>query len=121
MMKKLHLFGASCVGFILASNLAIHTTFAEKVAPNEISEEQAKSIALQQAKGKIVSVTSEMDDGIAKYEVMVQGSDGMYEVEIAKSDGRVLEVEKESGQGMDNQEDDDDDDDDRHDDDRYDD
>ena len=42
-----------------------------------------------------------------KYEIIIQAKDGRYEVEIDKSTGKVLEVEKEN----DNREDENDDDD----------
>lgn len=60
-----------------------------------ISMEKAKQIALKHVKGKIVSAHMEKDDGMTKYEVIIQAKDGRYEVEIDQSTGKVLEVEKE--------------------------
>lgn len=80
----------------------------------EISMEKAKEIALKQVKGTVVSTQIEKDDGMEKYEIIIQAKDGKYEIEIDKATGKVLEVEKE-GDSKDNKHDDDrhDDDDDR--------
>ena len=44
---------------------------------------------------------------MAYYEMIIQGKDGRYEVEIDKSSGKVLEVEKEDDHGEDDNDDDD--------------
>ncbi|WP_051404828.1 PepSY domain-containing protein [Bacillus cihuensis] len=98
--------------FSLLLNLNSQTVEAKEVSPPEINMERAKQIALEQVSGKIISATTEEDDGKTKYEIIVQAKDGRYEIEIDKITGKVLEVEKEGTN----------DDDDRHEeDDRYDD
>ncbi|HHW37791.1 MAG TPA: hypothetical protein GXX18_11210 [Bacillales bacterium] len=74
---------------------------AQGVKPEGISMEKAKQIALEQVKGEILYAHLEHDDGRTKYEIIIQAKDGKYEVEIDKSTGKVLEVEKE-GEGEDN-------------------
>lgn len=82
----------------LFSGLYVQSTKAQGVSPlAAISMEKAKQIALGKVQGKIVSAKLEKDDGITKYEIIVQAKDGKYEVEIDKATGKVLEVEKESG------------------------
>ncbi len=100
--------------FLLGLNLL--SVNAQGVKPLEgISMEKAKQIALKQVNGKIISAHVEKDDGMVKYEIIIQAKDGRYEVEIDKATGKVLEVEKE-GSGRDNRDDDDHDDHDDHDD-----
>jgi hypothetical protein len=89
---------------------------AQGVKPLEgISMEKAKQIALKKVNGKIVSAHVEKDDGMVKYEIIIQAKNGRYEVEIDKATGRVLEVEKE-GSGRHSGDDDDNDDHEDHDD-----
>lgn len=76
---------------------------------SEINMERAQQIALEKVSGKIISTKTEVDDGITKYEIIVQAKDGKYEVEIDKTTGKVLEVEKEGTNGDDDRHDDDDD------------
>lgn len=126
MMKKT-LFMALLLSFNLFSGLQLLSAKAEGVSPKAaISMEKAKQIALGKVKGQIVSAKVEKDDGITKYEIIVQAKDGKYEVEIDQATGKVLEVEKEgarSDRGTDDDHHDDEHDDDHHegDDDRYDD
>lgn len=93
MMKKLVALFLT-FNFLLGLNLlSVH---AQGVKPLEgISMEKAKQIALKEVNGEIVSAHVEKDDGITKYEFIIQAKDGRYEVEIDKSTGKVLEVEKE--------------------------
>lgn len=93
-----------------------------------ITLEKAKQIALEKVKGTILNAKVEKEDGMTKYEIIVQGQDGKYEVEIDQSTGKVVEVEKEgagSDKGHRHVDDDDkhehDDDKHEHDDDQYDD
>lgn len=91
-MKKLFLSA-----LFLSFSLFATTMYAgaQEVKPLEgISMEKAKHIALKQVKGKIVGTKIEEDDGITKYEIIIKTKDGRYEVEIDKSTGKVLEVEK---------------------------
>ena len=67
---------------------------AQGANSKEISMEEAKKIALERVNGEIISAHLEKDDGMAYYEMIIQGKDGRYEVEIDKSSGKVLEVEK---------------------------
>jgi uncharacterized protein YpmB len=80
---------------------------AQMAKPEGISMERAKQIALEQVKGEILYAHLEDDDGKFTYEVIIQAKDGKYEVEIDKSTGKVLEVEKEDNRGDDDREDDD--------------
>ena len=104
MMKK-----TLIIGLLLSLNLVFslnaQAAKATEVNPKEaISIEKAKQIALGKVKGKILSAKVENDDGIEKYEIIVQANDGKYEVEIEKATGKVLEVEKEdhrNGNGTD--------------------
>ena len=82
---------------------------AQEANPEGISMEKAKEIALKQVKGNIVSTQIEKEDGIDKYEIIIQAKDGKYEVEIDKATGKVLEVEKEDGSKDDKHHDGDDD------------
>ncbi|MHC0037672.1 PepSY domain-containing protein [Pseudoneobacillus sp. C159] len=77
-----------------------------------ISMEKAKQIALEKVKGEIIRAQLEEEDGRMIYEIIIKAKDGQYEVEIDKSTGKVLEVEKEGTDG----DDDDDDEDERYDD-----
>jgi hypothetical protein len=75
---------------------------AHGAEPEGISMEKAKQIALRQVEGEILHAQLEDDDGEVRYEIIIQAKDGKYEVEIDKSTGKVLEVEREG-----NKEDDD--------------
>ena len=99
-------------------SLNLFSVNAQGANPKGISMEKAKEIALKQVKGNIVSTQIEKEDGMDKYEIIIQAKDGKYEVEIDKATGKVLEVEKEDGSKDDKHHNDDrhDDDDDRDDD-----
>ena len=95
MMKKV-LVVALLLSINLCSGLFAQSTKAQGInSLAAISMEKAKQIALGKVKGQIVSAKIEKDDGITKYEIIVQAKDGKYEVEIDKATGKVLEVEKE--------------------------
>jgi hypothetical protein len=104
MMKK-----TLIIGLLLSLNLifglnALGAKAAEVSPKAAVTMEKAKQIALGKVKGKVLSAKVENDDGIEKYEIIVQANDGKYEVEIEKSSGKVLEVEKEgagNGKGTD--------------------
>lgn len=84
-------------------------THAKAISPVEnISMEKAKHIALEQVKGKIIAAKQEKDDGLTKYEIIIETKKGWYEVEIDKATGKVLEVEKEGSKGDSKSDDDDD-------------
>jgi len=81
----------------------------------EISEEEAKQIALDHmGGGTVLSIELEKEGMSQVYEVVVENDEGVWEVEVDADSGEVLEVEEDDG---DEDEDDDDDDDDEHDDD----
>ncbi|AIE60266.1 PepSY domain-containing protein [Bacillus methanolicus] len=105
-MKKTFIFSLLLsLGLLFCLN--IQSTQAREVSPNEeIGMERAKQIALKQVKGKIVRAKIETEDGMTKYEIIVQAKNGIYEVEIDKATGKVLEVERE-GSGDDGVRDDD--------------
>jgi hypothetical protein len=103
MMKNVALF----LSFYLLLGFNLLPANAQEAKPLEgISMEKAKQIALQKVKGTIVSSHTEKDDGMTKYEFIIQAKDGKYEVEIDKATGKVLEVEKE-GTGSPGRDDDD--------------
>lgn len=86
-----------------------------------ISETKAKEIAMAKVKGEFVSCHLEEDDGRQVYEVKINQSGTIYEIEIDAKTGQVLEVEKEgsrNGHGDDDGHEDDDDGHDDHDDER---
>lgn len=129
-MKKVICMLAFLIPFGFSAYLQGGLAKAEQLMQNsQISEKQAKEIALGKVKGTVVSVKLEEDDGRKHYEVIVKGSDGTYEVEIDANTGKVLEVEREGSKDGDDGGHDDDhghdedghDDDDGQDDDRYDD
>jgi uncharacterized membrane protein YkoI len=99
-------------------SLNLFSVNAQGANPEGISMEKAKEIALKEVQGEIVNTQIEKEDGMDKYEIIIQARDGKYEVEIDKATGKVLEVEKEDDSSDKKHHDDDrDDDDDRHDDD----
>jgi len=69
----------------------------KEAAAGEISEEEAKDIALKDAGLTADAVTftkchKEMDDGVVKYEIEFRTSDGMeYGYDLRASDGMILE------------------------------
>ncbi|MBL4952812.1 PepSY domain-containing protein [Neobacillus sp. YIM B02564] len=98
-----------------------HATYAdtghlEKAENKRITEKQAEEIALKKVKGEVVRVKLETDDGREYYEVIIQSSGTVYEVEVDAKTGQVVEVEKE---GSHDGHHDDHDDDDGHDDDDH--
>jgi hypothetical protein len=93
MMKK----ATTVILLLISLSLNLLSVSAQGANPEGISMEKAKEIALEQVKGKIVSANIENDDGMVKYEIIIQAKNGRYEVEIDKSTGKVLEVEKENG------------------------
>lgn len=107
MMKKTLMIGL-LVSLNLILGLNAQAAKVTEVNPKEaITMEKAKQIALGKVKGKVLHAKVEKDDGVEKYEVIIQANDGKYEVEIEKATGKVLEVEKE-GAGNRNGTDDDD-------------
>lgn len=104
MMKKTLMLGL-LVSLNLVLGLNAQAAKVTEVHPKEaITMEKAKQIALGKVKGNVLSAKVENDDGVEKYEIIVQANDGKYEVEIEKATGKVLEVEKEgagSGSGTD--------------------
>lgn len=62
-----------------------------------ITKEQAKEIALQQVKGRVIHVDLDTDNGVQKYEVIIlTDQNEVYEVEINANTGKVIKVEKEN-------------------------
>lgn len=104
MMKKTLIIGL-LVAFNLVLGFNAQAAKGTEVNPKAaITMEKAKQIALGKVKGNILSAKVENDDGVEKYEIIVQANDGKYEVEIEKATGKVLEVEKEgarNGSGTD--------------------
>ncbi|WP_377802193.1 PepSY domain-containing protein [Bacillus benzoevorans] len=114
-MKKV----TTAILFLTLFSFNLLSVNAQGTGSEGINLEKAKQIALQQVKGEIVKTHLEENDGKSIFEITIQAKDGKYEVEIDKSTGKVLEVEKEGDHGNDDDHDDDhdDDDDDDHDDD----
>lgn len=68
----------------------------DKKEKTSISEKQAKDIALQKIKGKVLAVEREKEDGKIYYEVKILTSEKvLFEVEIDARTGKIVEVEKE--------------------------
>ncbi len=66
------------------------------LAQGQITDEQARRIALEHVPGTVLDLEREDDDGVPTIEVEVRGEDGrVHEVEIDARDGRVLAVEAE--------------------------
>ncbi|MBT2681269.1 PepSY domain-containing protein [Bacillus sp. ISL-35] len=63
---------------------------------NQISEAQAKEIALKQVQGTVTKVELETENGVPVYEVDVKAPDQLYEVTIDAKSGKVLKVKKEN-------------------------
>ncbi len=105
-MKKLSLITLLSFFISLGMGMGSQIIQAKELEEKEVTLEQAQKIALKEVKGKVLCTKEENDDGMAKYEIMIEGKDGKYEVEIDKATGKVLEVEKEGS----NRDDDDDDD-----------
>ena len=96
--------------FILATSFSLALTTApignaaasnkgesQTIAQVTISKEQAKSIALQQVKGRVIHIDLDTDNGVQKYEVIiVTDQNEVYEVEINVNTGQVIKVEKEN-------------------------
>ncbi|MFL1677125.1 PepSY domain-containing protein [Paenibacillus dendritiformis] len=69
---------------------------ANQPAQRVISEQEAKSIALQQVKGRVLHVDLDTDDGKIKYEVIIMTDQNkVFEVEVDAQTGKVLKVEQE--------------------------
>lgn len=71
-------------------------------AQNQITEVQAKEIALKEVPGTVHKVELETENGVQKYEVYIKAPDAMYEVEIDAKTGKVLKKEKENDNNNDN-------------------
>ncbi|MBT2694063.1 PepSY domain-containing protein [Bacillus sp. ISL-55] len=66
------------------------------IVQNQISEDQAKEIALKQVKGTVTKVELETENGVLVYEVDIKAPDQLYEVTIDAKSGKVIKVEKEN-------------------------
>jgi uncharacterized membrane protein YkoI len=89
--------GSSHTGHAAIQQSHVYVQAENHIAQTTISEEQAKSIALQQVKGRIVHVELDTDNGVTKYEVIIiTDQNEVYEVEINAANGQVLKVEKEN-------------------------
>lgn len=114
MMKK-WLAVVFLLSLCMFNGLNVMSTKAETVnQPQAIDMEKAKQIALGKVPGTVVSAKIEKDDGMVKYEVIVQAKDGKYEVEIDKATGKILEIEKEGSRSETGNDDDHEGDDDHH-------
>ncbi|WII36691.1 PepSY domain-containing protein [Paenibacillus thiaminolyticus] len=102
-MKKavlgvLALVNAGMAALILFSAASEAHAVYEANQPVEqvISEQEAKSIALQQVKGRVLHVDLDTDNGKIKYEVIIMTDQNkVFEVEIDAQTGKVLKVEQE--------------------------
>ncbi|BFH11702.1 hypothetical protein J6TS7_08010 [Paenibacillus dendritiformis] len=102
-MKKtvlgvLALVNAGMVGLALFPPVCEARATFETNHPSQrvISEQEAKSIALQQVKGRVLHVDLDTDNGKIKYEVIIMTDQNkVFEVEIDAQTGKVLKVEQE--------------------------
>ncbi|BDI33676.1 hypothetical protein CCAX7_57270 [Capsulimonas corticalis] len=62
----------------------------------KITSAQAEAAAVRKVPGKAMSSKYEFEDGRWQYAVIVKGKDGLYEVEVSSSTGKVLDQEKTS-------------------------
>lgn len=61
-----------------------------------IDSEMAIQIALQQVPGKVIKIELDNDDGLLVYEVYISTIEGIYEVDVNASTGKILKVEREN-------------------------
>ncbi|RNB87589.1 peptidase M4 [Brevibacillus nitrificans] len=105
--KKQILIPLLCgLAWAFAGNLVTHAytspapyahAIDQPVQQPAITVEQAKTIALQQVKGRVIHVDLDRDNGVWKYEVIVlTDQNEVYEVEINANTGQVIQVEKEN-------------------------
>lgn len=73
----------------------------------EITAEQAKKLAVAQVKGDVISTKSEWDDGIKQFDVKIRTSDGIAEVELAASNGKLISIDYDNDFNDDDLDDDD--------------
>lgn len=98
---KLFFILATCFSLAFTTapigNAAATKGEGQTIAQVTISKEQAKSIALQQVKGRVIHIDLDTDNGVQKYEVIiVTDQNEVYEVEINANTGQVIKVEKEN-------------------------
>ncbi|WP_083573880.1 PepSY domain-containing protein [Rossellomorea aquimaris] len=100
MNKKQMIAGLTTIGLLsitgTAGAAALSETGTQSVAQNQITESQAKEIALKQIQGTVVKVELETDNGVQVYEVDVKTPTKLFEVKIDANTGKVLKVEKEN-------------------------
>jgi uncharacterized membrane protein YkoI len=98
MKNKKMIIGLTALGLITASGTAQAAALPveQMTVQNQITEAQAKEIALKQVQGTIVKVELETEDGVLLYEIDVKAPDQLYEVKIDAKSGKVLKVEKEN-------------------------
>ncbi|MFE6077449.1 PepSY domain-containing protein [Paenibacillus sp. NPDC057886] len=58
-----------------------------------INEEQASKLAVQAINGQVIRIKKDLDDGVKKYEVNMKTKDGIAEVEIGATNGKVLSID----------------------------
>ncbi|WP_162595858.1 PepSY domain-containing protein [Bacillus sp. CGMCC 1.16541] len=78
-----------------AFSVASASTSNVEVTQRQITEAQAKEIALKQVPGTVVKVELDTENGVQVYEVDVKSQNQVFEVTIDASTGKVLKVEKE--------------------------
>ena len=85
------------------------TAAAPAVAGGEITEEDARKIAVAEVPGKVLEIEHEKEKGTMVYEVEIREKDGgVKEVVIDANTGAVLEIEDEGKEDDDDGNDDDD-------------
>jgi uncharacterized membrane protein YkoI len=98
-MKKFTVLVFAAFLIFLTSGLSQAEVINEgsgEAAQNQITEIQAKEIALKEVPGTVHKIELETENGVQKYEVYIKAPDAMYEVEIDAKTGKVLKKEKEN-------------------------
>ncbi|MFS0557183.1 PepSY domain-containing protein [Brevibacillus sp. 179-C9.3 HS] len=89
--------GAITLAFSLPLHAHGQVQSGHPVQQTQITEEQAKQIALLQVKGRVVHVELETENGVLVYEVIIlTDQNQVFEVEVHAQTGKVLKVEREN-------------------------
>ncbi|MGM0710491.1 PepSY domain-containing protein [Brevibacillus parabrevis] len=87
---------ASVLGTAMPAPLHAEKAQATDVKPMRITEEQAKQIALQQIKGRVLHSEVYTENGVLVYEfIIMTDQNQVYEVEVNAETGKVMKVERE--------------------------
>ena len=81
-------------GEIVQTRKDNHDDKSRVSAENVLTVEEAVAIAMQQAKGTVMKVELDEDDGRLQYEIEIEDSTYEYDFEIDAKTGTVIEFEK---------------------------